>query len=144
MNRWSGIFKIQLHPDSTTYYRIAASLLLSRSTKGLAVPSGNVIFFTGDRVEGTNNDVIRRLSDPHNIAEIMVSKFGESVNTFVIEASIFNGPFAVYRDFIPSVNEYGEPTTPYDAAGFPASTSLVSLLSKFLAQVKKEHFIPWS
>lgn len=79
--------------------------------------------------------MIERLSDPQKIAEILVSKFGGSINAFVVEAPIFNGPFAVYKDFIPSINEYGEPTS-YDSTGFPASTSLVLLLSKFLAEVK--------
>lgn len=86
-------------------------------------------------MEGTENPVIERLSDPQRIAEILVSKFGGSINAFVVEAPIFNGPFAVYKDFIPSVNEYGEPKS-YDATEFPASTSLVLLLSKFLAEVR--------
>lgn len=37
MDRWSGILKIQLHPDSSTFYRVAASLGLSSSTKKLSV-----------------------------------------------------------------------------------------------------------
>ncbi|KAL0379760.1 UNVERIFIED_CONTAM: hypothetical protein Sangu_0040300 [Sesamum angustifolium] len=135
MDRWSGVLRIQLHPDTSTFYRVAASLGLSSSRKNLAVPSGNAIFFSGDRVEQTENPVIERLSDPQKIAEILVSKFGGSINAYVVEASIFNGPFAVYKDFIPSVNEHGEPKS-YDATGFPASTSLVLLLSKFLAEAK--------
>ncbi|KAK4414603.1 hypothetical protein Salat_2873300 [Sesamum alatum] len=135
MDRWSGVLRIQLHPDTSTFYRVAASLGLSSSRKNLAVPSGNAIFFSGDRVEGTENPVIERLSDPQKIAELLVSKFGGSINAYVVEASIFNGPFAVYKDFIPSVNENGEPKS-YDPTGFPASTSLVLLLSKFLAEAK--------
>ncbi|KAL6499452.1 hypothetical protein OROHE_026115 [Orobanche hederae] len=135
MDRWSGVLKIQLYPNSSTIYRVAASLGLSSSHKNLVVPSGNAVFFSGDRVEGTENPVIERLSDPQTIAEILVSKFGGSINAFVVEASIFNGPFAVYKDFIPSVNENGEPKS-YDATGFPASTTLVLLLSKFLAEAK--------
>ncbi|KAL3613691.1 hypothetical protein CASFOL_041765 [Castilleja foliolosa] len=135
MDRWIGVLKIQLNPNSSTFYRVAASLCLSSSPKNLAVPSGNAIFFSGDRVEGTENPVIERLSDPQAIAEILVSKFGGSINAFVVEAPVFNGPFAVYKDFIPSVNENGEPKS-YDATEFPASTSLVLLLSKFLAEAK--------
>lgn len=135
MDRWSGVLKIQLHSESNTFYRVAASLGLSSSPKKFAVPSGNAIFFSGDRVEGMGNPVIERLTDPQKIAEILVSKFGGSINAFVVEAPIFNGPFAVYEDFIPSVNEYGEPKS-YDATGFPASTSLVLLLSKFLVEAK--------
>lgn len=37
MDRWSGILKIQLHPDSSTFYRVAASLGLSSSMKKLSV-----------------------------------------------------------------------------------------------------------
>ncbi|XP_073045276.1 uncharacterized protein [Primulina eburnea] len=133
MDRWRRVLKVQLYPNSSTFYRIAASLGLSSSPKNLAVPTGNAIFFSGDRVDWTGNPVIERLSDPMKIAEILVSKFGGSINAYVVEASIFNGPFAVFKDFIPSVNENGEPKT-YDATGFPASTSLVLLLSKFLGE----------
>ncbi|CAA0842740.1 Unknown protein [Striga hermonthica] len=125
----------ELNPNSSSFYRVAASLGLSSSPKNLAVPSRNAIFFSGDRVEGTGNPVIERLSDLKTIAEVLVSKFGGSVNAFVVEASVFNGPFAVYKDFVPSVNDHGEPES-YDATGFPASTSLVLLLSKFLAEAK--------
>lgn len=98
------------------------------------MPSANAIFFSGDRVEGTGNPVIERLSDSRNIAEILVSKLGASVNAWVVEASVFNGPFAVYREFIPSVNSWGEPRS-YDPNGFPASSSTFLLISKCLEEV---------
>lgn len=98
------------------------------------VPSANAVFFCGDRIEGTGNPVIERLSDLQKISETLVSKFGPSINAWVIEASAFNGPFAVYKEFIPSVNQYGEPKS-YSPIGFPASTSTVSLLSNFLEEV---------
>ncbi|KAL3537067.1 hypothetical protein ACH5RR_000433 [Cinchona calisaya] len=72
-------------------------------TPHLYVPSDNSIFFNGDKVEGTGNAVIERLSDIQKIAEILVSKFGSSINAWVVEASTFNGPFAVYKDFIPTI-----------------------------------------
>lgn len=78
--------------------------------------------------------MIERLSALQNIADILVSKFGSSSNVWVIEASTHNGPFAVYKDFVPSVNQYGEPKV-YSAAGLPASTSTVSLLSKCIEEV---------
>lgn len=78
--------------------------------------------------------MIERLSDLQKISEILVSKFGHSINAWVIEASSFNGPFAVYNEFIPSVNQYGEPKF-YSPVGFPASTSTVSLLSNSLEEV---------
>jgi hypothetical protein len=99
------------------------------------VPIANAIFFCGDRVERTGNPVIEKLSDLQTLSEIVVSKFGSSINAWVIEASIFNGPFAVYKYFIPSVNQYGEPGS-YNPIGFPASTSTVSLLSNCLEEVR--------
>lgn len=98
------------------------------------VPSANAIFFNGDHIEGTGNPVIERLSDLQNIAKILVSKFGGSINAWVVEASVFNGPFAVYKDFIPSVNQRGEPKS-YSPIGFPASRTTVSLLSDCLEEV---------
>lgn len=101
---------------------------------GMQVPTANAILFIGDRVEGTGNPVIERLSNIQNIAEILVSKFGASVNAWVIEASTFNGPFALYNEFIQSLNQWGEPQC-YNYNGFPASTSVVTLLSNFLKEV---------
>ncbi|KAM7512175.1 hypothetical protein LguiB_011050 [Lonicera macranthoides] len=127
MERWSGILRVPLYPNSRACYKVAVSLCLSSSSKTPTVPSANAIFFNGDRVEGTGNPVIERLSDLSRIAEVLVSKLGVSVNAWVIDASNFNGPFAIYKDFIPSVNKWGEPQS-YDATGFPASTSIASLL----------------
>ena len=78
--------------------------------------------------------MIERLSDLQKVAEILVLKFRGAINAWVIEASVFNGPFAVYKDFIPSVNQRGEPKS-YSPVGFPASRSTVSLLSNFLEEV---------
>ncbi|KAJ8565569.1 hypothetical protein K7X08_008145 [Anisodus acutangulus] len=101
----------------------------------LIVPAENAIFFNGDKIEGTGNPVIERLSDLQKIAEILVSKFGNSINAWVVEAPVFNEPFAVYKDFIPSVNDYGEPKS-YDADGYPASSSIVLLLWNCLKEAK--------
>ncbi|KAK9207584.1 hypothetical protein WN943_017873 [Citrus x changshan-huyou] len=139
MDRWSGILRIPLNPNTNTFYRIGASLCLSSSsktkTKALAVPSANAIFFNGDRVEGTGNPVIEKLSDLQNIADILVSKFGASVNAWVIDACVHNGPFAIYNDFVPNLNSRGEPKS-YSPIGFPASTATVSLLSNCLQEAK--------
>ncbi|KAJ1443684.1 hypothetical protein SESBI_00280 [Sesbania bispinosa] len=136
MERWSGVLRVPLHPNSRTFHRVGASLCLSPESRTLSVPIANAIFFCGDRVEGTGNPVIERLSDLQKLSEIVVSKFGSFINAWVIEASVFNGPFAVYKDFIPSVNQYGEPRS-YHPIGFPASTSTVSLLSNCLEEVKR-------
>lgn len=105
-------------------------------SKELLVPTANAIFFNGDKVEGTGNPVIERLSDIQNITDILVSKFGASINAWVIEASTFNGPFAVYNEFIQSLNQWGEPQS-YRHNGFSASTSVVSLLWNFLEERSK-------
>ncbi|KAI3790414.1 hypothetical protein L2E82_03430 [Cichorium intybus] len=135
--RWSGILKVPLFPVSRGHYKVAASLFIATFFQNPIVPSMNAIFFNGDRVRGTGNTVIERLSDIEKIGEIIVSKLGQNVNVWVIEASKFNGSFAVYKDFIPSVNKWGEPTS-YDPTGFPASTSIVSLLSTSLTQERTE------
>ncbi|XP_057499005.1 uncharacterized protein LOC130783418 isoform X2 [Actinidia eriantha] len=135
MDRWSGILKVPLHANSMAHYKVAVSLCTSPSSTTLTTPSANVIFFNGDRVKGTGNPVIERLSDLQRIAEILVSKFGSSINAWVIESSTFNGPFAVYKDFIPSVNSWGEPKS-YNPTGFLASTSTVNLLSNCLREAK--------
>lgn len=135
MERWSGILKVPLHPNGRARYRVAASLCLSSTSKMPITPCANAIFFNGDRVEGTGDPVIERLSDPLKIAEILVSKLGSSVNAWVIEPSTFKGSFAVYKDFIPSVNQWGEPQC-YNPNRFPASTSIVSLLSNCLKEAK--------
>ncbi|XP_057981609.1 uncharacterized protein LOC131166955 [Malania oleifera] len=135
MDRWCGILKVPVSPNGITHCRVAASLCLSPTSKRLAVPSANAIFFNGDRVEGTGNPVIERLSDLQNIAEILVSKFGGSINAWVVEAPMFNGPFALYKEFIPSVNQWGEPKL-YSPIAFPASVSTVTLLSNCLQEAK--------
>lgn len=126
--------KVSLNPYSRARYQVAASLCLS-SSDTLAVPSQNAIFFSGDRVQGTGNPVIEKLSNLQTIAETLVSKLGDTTNAWVIEASTFKGPFAVYKDFVPSVDRLGEPQS-YDATGFPASKSVALLLSNCLKQVK--------
>ncbi|KAK9740704.1 hypothetical protein RND81_03G054500 [Saponaria officinalis] len=133
MDRWSGILKVPVCLKGATQCRVAASLCVSPSSKTLVVPNANAIFFNGDRVEGTGNPVIDKLSDLQNIVQVLVSKFGPFVNAWVIEASTFNGPFAVYKEFIESLNKWGEPQA-YKPNGFPASTSIVSLLSNFCSE----------
>ncbi|KAJ8468024.1 hypothetical protein OPV22_030576 [Ensete ventricosum] len=100
----------------------------------LLMPSVNAIFFNGDKVQGTGNSVIERLSDSRNISELLVSKLGCSANVWVVEASTFNGPFAVYKEFIPSLTTRGDPKR-YDPNGFPASSAIVAILSRCFEQV---------
>lgn len=136
MERWSGVLRVFLDSNNKTHFNVTASLCLSHFTYTLAAPCSNAIFFCGDLVQGTRNPVIERLSDPRNIAEILVSKLGVSINAWVVQASVFNGPFAVYREFVPSMNAMGEPRS-YDPTSFPASNSTVLLISKCLEEAKK-------
>lgn len=100
----------------------------------LQVPSVNAIFFNGDRVDRTGNPVIERLSDPQHIAQVLVSKLGTTANAWVIGASSFAGPFAVYKDLVPSVDRFGDPKC-YDPSGFPALTSTAAILAKVAHEV---------
>ncbi|CAN6460224.1 unnamed protein product [Victoria cruziana] len=134
--RWCGLLKVPLNPKSQTCFRVAVSLCLSPSSKTLIAPSANAIFFNGDRVEGTGNPIIEKLSDLQNIASILVSKLGVRVNAWVVEAPLFSGPFAVYKELIPTINSRGEPAS-YVPDGFPAMSSLQLLLFNCLQKVKK-------
>ncbi|KAI5344993.1 hypothetical protein L3X38_012870 [Prunus dulcis] len=55
----------------------------------------------------------------------------------LIDASVFNGPFAVYRDFVPSVNQWGEPKS-CCPVGSPAFESIISLISSCLQEAKND------
>ncbi|XP_042382428.1 uncharacterized protein LOC121975094 isoform X2 [Zingiber officinale] len=135
MDRWIGCFRICLNPSkSVSCIKITASLMISPSSRTLLIPSINAIFFCGDKVQGTGNSVIERLSDSRNISESIVSKLGSSTNVWVIEASTYNGSFALYKEFIPSLTSRGEPKQ-YDPSGFLASSAIVSILSRCLEQV---------
>ncbi|CAL1392004.1 unnamed protein product [Linum trigynum] len=137
MERWRGVLKVPLKKPGgiPTLYRVSVSLYLSNPSETLAVPSANAILFLGDRVSVTRSTAIQRLSDPQKLADILVSKFGDSINAWVIEAALCNGPFAVYKDCIPTVNQWGEPKS-YDPSGFPASNSTASLLTSCLHEIK--------
>lgn len=79
--------------------------------------------------------MIEKLSNLENISGVLVSKFGATVNSWVIEAAMFNDSFAIYKDFIPNVNQNGEPIS-YDATGFPASSSITMLLCNCFKEAK--------
>lgn len=104
-------------------------------------PSRNVIFYVGDRVEGTDNSEIERLSQPKNIASILVSKLGPSVNVWIIEPSHYRSSFACYENLLPSLTSNGEPEG-YNPKGLPAARSTLSLLQNCLAQVPTSILFP--
>ncbi|CAN1748760.1 Mitochondrial protein C2orf69 [Linum perenne] len=139
MNRFRAILKVPLNRKTPSLYTVAVSLSLSPNSPNPT--SANAILFHGDRVAaaaagGGGTPLIEKLSDPQTIADILISKFGESVNAWVIEAPVHTGPFAVYRDFIPTVNRFGEPES-YDPKGFPASTSISTLISNCFNEIEK-------
>ncbi|XP_031482371.1 uncharacterized protein LOC116252334 isoform X2 [Nymphaea colorata] len=134
--RWCGLLKVPLNPKSQTCFSVAASLCLSPSSKTLVAPSANAIFFNGDRVPGMGNPVVEKLSNLQNIASILVSKLGVRVNAWVVDAPLFNGPFAVYKELIPTINSRGEPAS-YVPDGFPATSSLQLLLFNCLQEAEK-------
>jgi hypothetical protein len=99
-------------------------------------PESNVVFFVGDRVEGTYNQEIERLSKLETIAAILVSKLGPSVNAWVVEPSHYKGSFACYDNLVPSLTTSGEPSgASYNPSGLPASRACLSLLTNCLSQV---------
>ncbi|WOL09659.1 hypothetical protein Cni_G18412 [Canna indica] len=135
MDRWTGCFKVSLNPSKAApSLKVAASLMFSPSSRTLMMPSVNAVFFSGDKVQGTGNPVIERLSDARNIAELLVEKLGCSANVWVVEASTYNGPFAVYKEFIQSLTSRGEPKR-YDPSGWPASSAIVAIFSRCFEQV---------
>ncbi|KAL2326166.1 hypothetical protein Fmac_025224 [Flemingia macrophylla] len=82
MERWSGVLRVPLHPNSRTFHRVGATLCLSPETRTLRVPIANAIFFCGDRVKGTGNPVIERLSDLQKLSEIVKKVIsGKEVHT---------------------------------------------------------------
>ncbi|KAG0580414.1 hypothetical protein M758_4G173100 [Ceratodon purpureus] len=131
--RWEGAMQACCS-GSNTPSRVTASLCYSPSTGTLLTPSRNVIFYVGDRVEGTDNSEIERLSQPKNIASILVSKLGPSVNAWIIEPSHYKSSFACYENLLPSLTPSGEPEG-YNPKGLPAARSTLSLLQNCLAQV---------
>lgn len=92
------------------------------------------MFYVGDQVKGTDNSEIERLSQPKNIASILVSKLGPCVNAWIIEPSHYKSSFACYENLLPSLTASGEPRG-YNPQGLPAARSTLSLLQHCLQQV---------
>ena len=89
----------------------------------------------GDSASGTGDPSIERFSDLETIAAILLSKFEDPlVNTWVVEAPRFSGPFACYDAFVPSITPHGDPLC-YDPQNLTASRAIVSLLHDCLAKV---------
>ena len=130
---WAGELTAKLNGRGPLF-TIVASLQLSSAGNRLVAPPITAIFFTGDKADGSGNEVIEELSDSSTIAQLLVSKLG-AANVWVMKAANFNGHFAVYKEFVPTVNSVGDPRG-YDPVEFPASKSIISLISNCTRQVR--------
>ncbi|KAL6634856.1 hypothetical protein ACP70R_027527 [Stipagrostis hirtigluma subsp. patula] len=137
MDRWTGVLHVPLSRGGPLF-RVAASLILSPS-KTLAVPQANAILFTGDRVSGTGDPVIERLSDAAHLAGVLAGKVSGETNAWVVDAACFAGPFAVYRELVPSVDSAGDPKG-YDPACFPAAAGIASILEHGIGEIHDKIF----
>ena len=59
-----------------------------------------MLFYSMTKSQGDRESSDERLLNLERIAEIIVSKFVENVIAWVIEASKFNEPFVVCKDFV--------------------------------------------
>ncbi|RLM61792.1 uncharacterized protein C2845_PM14G09120 [Panicum miliaceum] len=135
MDRWTGVVHVPLSRGGPLF-RVAASLVLLPA-KTLAVPRANAILFTGDRVRGTGDPVIERLSDAAHIAGVLAGKLCGETNAWVVDAACFAGPFAVYRELVPSVDAAGDPKG-YDPTGFPAAAGVANILAHSVAEIQNK------
>uniref|UniRef100_A0A453P7B9 Uncharacterized protein n=1 Tax=Aegilops tauschii subsp. strangulata TaxID=200361 RepID=A0A453P7B9_AEGTS len=132
MGRWTGVVHVPLSQGGPLF-RVAASLILTPS-KALAVPRANAILFTGDRVPGTGEPAIERLSDAAYLAKVLAGKLAGEANAWVVDAACFAGPFAVYRELVPAVDTVGDPER-YDPTGLPAAAGVASILAHCIREV---------
>ncbi|KAF0933783.1 hypothetical protein E2562_019245 [Oryza meyeriana var. granulata] len=133
MDRWTGVLQVPLSRGGPPF-RIAASLVLSPA-KTLAVPCANAILFTGDRVRGSGEPAIDRLSDAAYLARLLAGKLAGEANAWVVDAACFAGSFAVYRELVPSVDAVGDPKR-YDPTGFPAATGVTNILAHCVREIQ--------
>jgi hypothetical protein len=98
------------------------------------VPRANAILFTGDRVVGTGEPAIERLSDAAYLAGLLAGKLAREANAWVVDAACFAGPFAVYRELVPSVDTVGDPER-YEPTGLPAATGVANILAHCVGEV---------
>jgi hypothetical protein len=99
------------------------------------VPRANAILFTGDRVVGTGEPAIERLSDAAYLAGLLAGKLTGEANAWVVDAACFAGPFAVYRELVPFVDTVGDPER-YDPTGLPAAAGVANILAHCVGEVR--------
>jgi hypothetical protein len=78
--------------------------------------------------------VIERLSDAAHIAGVLAGKLCGDTNAWVVDAACFAGPFAVYRELVPSVDSAGDPNG-HNPTGFPAAAGVTNILAHGIAEV---------
>ncbi|VAI47648.1 uncharacterized protein LOC119317319 isoform X1 [Triticum dicoccoides] len=135
MGRWTGVVHVPLS-QGAPLFRVAASLILAPS-KALAVPRANAILFTGDRVPGTGEPAIERLSDAAYLAKLLAGKLAGEANAWVVDAACFAGPFAVYRELVPAVDTVGDPER-YDPTGLPAAAGVANILAHCIREIQNK------
>uniref|UniRef100_A0A0D3F8D4 Uncharacterized protein n=1 Tax=Oryza barthii TaxID=65489 RepID=A0A0D3F8D4_9ORYZ len=133
MDRWTGVLNVPLSRGGPPF-RVAASLVLTPA-KTLAVPCANAILFTGDRIRGSGDPAIERLSDAAYLARLLAGKLTGEANAWVVDAACFAGSFAVYRDLVPSVDAVGDPER-YDPTGFPAAAGVTIILGHCVREIQ--------
>uniref|UniRef100_A0A0D9VJ18 Uncharacterized protein n=1 Tax=Leersia perrieri TaxID=77586 RepID=A0A0D9VJ18_9ORYZ len=133
MDRWTGVLHVPLSRGGPPF-RVAASLVLSPA-KTLAVPCANAILFTGDRVRGSGDPVIERLSDAAYLVRLLAGKLSGEANAWVVDAACFAGSFAVYQELVPSVDAVGDPNR-YNPTGFPAAAGVTNILAHCVREIQ--------
>uniref|UniRef100_A0ACD5YX27 Uncharacterized protein n=2 Tax=Avena sativa TaxID=4498 RepID=A0ACD5YX27_AVESA len=133
MERWTGVLHIPLSRGGPLF-RVAASLIVAPS-EALAVPRANAILFTGDRVRGTGEPSIERLSNAAYLAGLLAGKLAGEANAWVVDSACFAGPFAVYQELVPSMNTIGDPEQ-YDPTGLPAAAGVANILAHCTGQIR--------
>ncbi|KAL5211530.1 hypothetical protein ABZP36_022377 [Zizania latifolia] len=133
MDRWTGVLHVPLSRGGPTF-RVAASLIFSPA-KTLAVPRANAILFTGDRVRGSGEPAIERLSDAAYLAGLLAGKLAGEANAWVVDAACFSRSLAVYRELVPSVDAVGDPRR-YDPTGFPAAAGVANILAHCVREIQ--------
>ncbi|XP_062219812.1 uncharacterized protein LOC133919442 [Phragmites australis] len=136
MDRWTGVVDAPLSRGGPLL-RVAASLILSPA-KTLAVPRANAILFTGDRVRGTGDPVIKQLSGAAHLARVLAGKLSGETNAWVVDAACFAGPFVVYQQLVPSVDSAGDPNSTRgmnESTGFPAAAGIASIFEHGIGEL---------
>lgn len=81
--------------------------------------------------------MIERLSDAAHLAGVLAGKLPGEANAWVVDAACFAGPFAVYRELVPTVDAAGDPKG-YDPTGFPAAAGVANILARSIGEIQNQ------